>query len=105
MGHLLAGVQEFTHRERLARAGGVVDAARLLWPCLGHPDRPLGEIARVDELRHVVRRSRREHFPTALDAHRPVGEAVGPVEWSHNETGPNDGEGTRIILLAVLFGA
>src|SRR3954471_12979061 len=105
MDHRLSRVKDFTPRERLGRAGGVVDAARLLWPCLGHPDRPLGEIASVDELRHVVRRSRREHFPTALAAKRPVGEAVGPVEWPHNETGPNDGEATRIILLDVLFGA
>src|SRR5947208_14889510 len=62
------------------------DAQGFAWPSrvvnsrlgvLDHPDRPFGEIAGINELHRVVRRTWREHFTAAIHPHRPVSEAIG----------------------------
>ena len=64
------------HRQRRGRTHRVegTEGARLR-----HPDRPLGEVARVDELHGVAAVARREHVAAAVEPDRPVGEAVALV--------------------------
>ena len=52
---------------------------------LGQADRPLGEVARVDELHGVAAVAGGEHVAPAVEAHRPVGEAVALVAGADDE--------------------
>ena len=72
----LDAVEHAAHRELRGRAHGVEDAERAR---LDHADRPLGEVAGVDELHRVLAVAGGEHVAAAGEAHRPVGEAVALV--------------------------
>ena len=83
------------------RAHGVEDAegARL-----DHADRPLGEVACVDELHGVAAVARGEHVAAAVEAHRPVGEPVALVARADDEPRPDHGGDPGEPLLGFLLG-
>src|SRR5207249_5105558 len=53
-------------------------------------DLPLRQIAPIDELHRIARITRRQHFASAIDPHRPIGEAVSFIAWSNNQAWAND---------------
>jgi hypothetical protein len=76
-------LEELTERHRLSRARRVVDPAR---PLLGDADEPEAEIARVDQLHRLRRRSGREDVASLGQAARPVGEAVGRIMGADDQS-------------------
>ena len=79
--------EHVAHDQRPGRPGGVEDARRAR---LGHADRPLGEVARVDELHRIAAVAGRQHLAAARQAHRPVGEAIGLVARADDQARPDD---------------
>src|SRR5204862_1679798 len=79
--------EHLTDAVLLRGPGRVVNSGRA---ALDHANSPFGEIARVDELHRIARLAGREHFAAAIDAHRPVGEAIGLVAWTNDQPGAND---------------
>ena len=66
---------------------------------------PLGEIAHVDELDRIIRRSRDEHLASAIKPHRPIGEPPRWILRTHNQPGPaNKGVLTGRLLTRDLGG-
>ena len=67
---------------------------------------PLSEIADVDELDCIIRRSRHEHLASAIKPHGPIGEPPRWVLWTYNQSGPaNKGVLTYRLLTRDLGGA
>src|SRR5207253_3647211 len=82
------------------RAGGVVDSSLAFF---GHANGPLRQIAPVDELHRIARITRRQHFTSAINPHRPVGEAVSFIARSNNQAWANDDRFVRKPLLRLLL--
>ena len=99
--HGFDAVQHLRHRERRDRSRRVERAERLV---LGHAHRPLGDVARVDDLHRIVAVARREDFAALVDAIRPVGEAIGPVQRTDDQSGPNDRVDAGILFFDFLLG-
>ena len=53
-----------------------------------HAHNPVRQVAHVDKLYRIARRSRCGYFASLSDAIRPVGKAVGGVMRANDETGP-----------------
>ena len=53
---------------------------------LRHANRPLGDVARVDDLHGIVAVARREHFAALVDAIRPVGESIRAIERTDDQS-------------------
>ena len=62
-------VEHSADAEWFRRAGCIVNSGLAV---LDHADRPFGEVAGINELHGVVRRTWREHFTAAIDPYRPV---------------------------------
>src|SRR5258708_29973769 len=80
-GRLLNAVKHFLHRQLRLRTGRVVSAGVAL---LDHADRPFSQVARVDELDRVGRFAGGQDLATAIDAHRPIGEAISFIAGPDN---------------------
>src|SRR5207253_1215091 len=61
------------------------------------------QIAPVDELDRIARITRRQHFASAINPHRPIGEAVSFVAGSNNQAWANDERFVRKPLLGLLL--
>jgi hypothetical protein len=67
---------------------------------------PLSEIADVDELDCIIRRSRHERLASSIKPHGPISEPPRWVLWTYNQSGPaNKGVLTYRLLTRDLAGA
>src|SRR5690348_3726929 len=72
----------------MVRTSGIVDTGRL---SLRQRHDPVGKIARVDDLREALRPPWREDLAAARYAVGPVGEAIGRVIRTDDQSWPHDG--------------
>ena len=71
---------------------------------LDHADRPFSEVAGINELHRVVRRTRCKNFAAGIDPHRPVCEAIGLVAWADDEPRADDQRFSGKPFLGFSFG-
>ena len=97
-----AGLEHRFERERAAVGEVALNAPER--SSSTQPDHPVGEVADVDHLHGPLGRCGREDRPAALDAPRPVREAVGRVVRPDDQARPDEdrpvAEGAFDLLLA-----
>ena len=80
-------VEHRFHRQLETGAHGVEDPERLR---LGETNHPLRQVAGVDELHRIVTVAGREDVAAPIETHRPVGEPIGLVTGTHDQSWPHD---------------
>src|SRR6266542_4959486 len=93
-------VEHLTDSERLGGTGGTINPSLAI---LCHSNRPFRQVSRIDELNGIAWITGREHFASAVDAHRPVGEAIGLITRSDDEAWSDDQRFPGKPLLGFLF--
>src|SRR5207249_9100464 len=94
-------IKHAAHAERFRWASCVVNSSLAV---LDHADRPFGEVAGINELHRVARRTRRKNFAAAIDPYRPVCEAIGLVAWADDEPWADDQCFSRKPFFGFAFG-
>src|SRR5207302_7762444 len=96
----LACLNKLFHREYIVGSGSII---RACLTCLHHAYNPPGKITHVDELSLLFRMSWHQHFAALGDAIGPVGEAVGTIIRTNNESRTYYQYASRHSLLSCLL--
>src|SRR6266568_8536994 len=85
--YVFNSIEHCADAERLRRAGCVINSGLMVFT---HSNRPLSQIASVDELDRIIRISRGKHFAASIDSDRPIGKAIGLIAWTDNQARTNN---------------